>query len=428
MEFENYLMNKIIIYIQEQNIDIITINNNIITINNEPWLWNNIIKLNEYYLIKFIKLRKSIIDMLIGDLFIYFNCHYTCKKNKLIYSNNENEYDLFIINPTYKTSIIIQIFNSIIYLLFDNIPKLIFDTNLYTYSFLLHKNIFKNINNIWKSFDNNFYYLPLQYPNKNQDIWALLKLYSINKELINVSDTIKKFMIKEKINDILNSDNEYYYTKYSYFFEQYMKKNIDNNQENINKITNILSHMNYHGENNYNTIGAYTHVIGSMFYYKNYDIEFKINKLLNKLLNKSHLIHSMIENYGFFYKNYNKGLIYDIKYFERFMDAFILYQYKNYNDYDMNYLLFLNYINNNIKNKNNEIKLLFLKNMNINIMDNNIDEHIIKIIHSITKKYLNYKNIKYNKDFNIICLNIFNTILCHNKHSYIKLINNKLTI
>ena len=27
----------------------------------------------------------------------------------------------------------------------------------------------------------------------------------------------------------------------------------------------------------------------------------------------------MIENYGYFYKNYEKGLIYDIKYFERFM-------------------------------------------------------------------------------------------------------------
>ena len=274
MEYENYIIEILINIIKKQNIKLININNKIILINNEPWLWNNIKKLNKDILIKFVDLRIKLIDILINNIFKYFNCSNTCIKNVLEYDDNSlySNYDLTIINPSFKTSIIIQMFNSIIFLLFNNTPNLVFDTNLYTYSFLLNNNLLNNNllnnnnnNNIWKSLDYKFYYLPLKYPNKDQDIWALLKLYTFDKELIHKNDIILNFMKNEKIENLLTSDNEYYYTKNVYEFEQFMKNNKYNN---INKVANILSHMNYHGENTYITNGAYLHVIGSMFYYK----------------------------------------------------------------------------------------------------------------------------------------------------------------
>ena len=67
------------------------------------------------------------------------------------------------------------------------------------------------------------------------------------------------------------------------------------------------------------------HVVGTMFYYKNEPASNKI-----KILKPYYLIHSMIENLAYFIHAYEKkkDIIYAIKYYHRFFDAFYLFMFQ----------------------------------------------------------------------------------------------------
>jgi len=115
-------------------------------------------------------------------------------------------------------------------------------------------------------------------------------------------------------------------------FETLMKKYPDNAVSSFSKekildikkqMIESLSHMNYYGDATYFTQGTFAHVIGTMFYYKNNPNSEKV-----ELLSKRQLLHSLVENLGYFIHAYeHKDIVYAIKYLERFLDALILVEY-----------------------------------------------------------------------------------------------------
>ena len=141
---KNMIYNELTSFVRDIQTKCTISNNKEILVDNKKWLWDNIKKLfgntNHVIMKKYFDLRKEIVDTLIKNIFIYFNCNaelceQTASGSVGADANLLSDYDLTIVNQDLKTSEIIQMFNSIIMTVFNNsTPAEAFDTNLYGYS------------------------------------------------------------------------------------------------------------------------------------------------------------------------------------------------------------------------------------------------------------------------------------------------------
>ncbi len=354
--------------------------------------------------------RVLIINELLNHIFNNFSkckkynqqiCVYNSSGSTSIDASLESDYDLTL-NGNYAISEIIEIFNSIFEKEFGKTSFEIFDTNLYGYSFIIPKNSSKN-NKLWSQIDNNLDYeiVTEEIKSKSQDEWAYLRLLSFYNNSINDILRLDDNELNNKynnnnINTISIKDKQNKYIKQMKKFENLI---IDNNEinddTNINNIKNniidTLSNMNYYGDETYFTQGAFQHVVGLM-YYKTQSINIK-----KKLFKKTYyLIHSMIENMAYFihaYYKHNNDIIYAIKYYNRFINAYVWLELVSNN----NNLIKLNDLDElteliklHIRNRDNDYIMskqkLFNFNTNINNITefkNNLIEHLNNLI--ITK-------------------------------------------
>lgn len=413
-EQRDIILNKIKEFCQDDNnIQCKIIDKKVKILENENWDWNKIKKMvgsNSEIMTKYFNLRKEIIDELINNVFEYFNCtELKCQKN---YSgsvgadaNLFSDYDLTIVNQNLKTSQIIQIFNSIIFNVFDCTPAEAFDTNLYGYSCIIPSStLFKN-KKTWLQipFDENKYYLPQKELNIEQDKWAVKRLLTfIKDEKINISiindDIINWLNIP--MNDINNLKiivRAKLYIEKMEIFEKTLKKYNDDNYNNEtntldetrDKMIDELSYMNLYGDETYFTTGSFMHVVGTMFYFRLYDDNDKI-----KILTHQQIIHSMIENLSYFIHTMNaknNDVIIGTKYLERFFNGYKLYLIKK-----------------NILISENIIKILNLLNLIKNHYRNRADNEII----NYEKKYLidTNDNIDINIDVKMLKLKKINEL------------------
>jgi hypothetical protein len=331
----------------------ITIINDKILLNGEKWLWTKI-KENNIEMQNFFNFRQNLVNELVKKIFSFFGCDtHICISNPTgsvgSDANLGSDYDLTIIDNTFYAALMIQIFNSIFELTFGVTPYEAFDTNLYGYSALIPDNDKFANKKIWL-LDNfkKHYYLPLQTPNKYQDRWALRRLITfiegINLPFLQIDKTFDNI---DYINiyKIENTLQQKLYIEKMKNFEHLIKYNNDDKIEELSnieikreEIANALSFMNYYGDETYFTIGAFMHVVGTMFYYRGESDE---NKIV--FLTTTHLIHSMIENLAYFIHSIEKShdIIISVKYLERFMDAYKLSKLKNKSSFNQEELFIL---------------------------------------------------------------------------------------
>lgn len=421
---ENELVNFILAKILELNK---YNNNNIIIIDNKSYLlskntlltWDNIKKQSIQIKQILFDFRKKIVDALINKIFKVFPA---CLNNICISNASgsvgpeatlDSDYDLTIAGH-YQVSTMIQIFNSVIEKVFKASPSEVFDTNLYGYSFLIPQNSTSKNRLIWEIDQIGKYSCLFSNEIKSykQDKWAYLRLFSfcynhytrirfLNEEINNFFiNGLFKMKATEKANNYISQMKE---------FENLINTNTDTILETdkiIDKelvkqqVIDSLSHMNYYGDETYFTQGAFIHVVGTMFYYRKEENHKKV------LLFKSYyLIHSMIENLAYFIHAFEKkkSIIYAVKYYHRFFDAFNLFIImKELNINNLNKLLVeLDFMKSKLRNRtNNEI----LQVMN--------DERY----YDTPEKYILYKIDILNNHINNIMEQTKNTI--YNQENY----------
>ena len=356
----------------------------------QTWIWKELI--NKYgksfsMAVLFIQLRQQLIDNLLDLIFLindecYDKTSLICKKTASgsigLNSNIHSDYDLTL-TGSYNISSIIQMFNSVIFKVFTNVPLIVFDTNVYGYSFLIPYSLTFN-NPIWlldelsrnKSTDeciNKCHYtLFASENNLKQDMWAYKRLFTMIE-----SSTFSNLRLNSSIPIELPKDiyiKQQKYLEQMRYFEHLMKNPINppitptKIQTYTEELINALSHMNFYGEDTYFTQGAFLHVVGTLFYYfnkKNYD---KI-----KLVTHQHLIHSMIENLAYLIHEIKIGSMNNlhdddivfktIKYFQRFINAYLLLELKHskkviLHDLDKRIYENFEFIKNNLRNRSDE--------------------------------------------------------------------------
>jgi hypothetical protein len=404
-KFEDVVVENNKTYLMNNESLTFSIENNYIFINGEKVNWVGIKNKylfnenpNEKIMRAFFDFRTTFVDNLIKIIFKFYGCN---QSNECLdapsgsvgpQANLASDYDITINNQSFNVSHVIRSFNTIIFNTFGDQPSVVFDTNLYGYSALLPKSMLKNnINPNWvmDTTFNTHYFLPLDI-NKKQDKWALIRLLTfLDKEhesLINV---------QTKIPSHKNVSNDKMYVKRMKIFEE----NFKNKKINKDIIAHNLSFMNYYGDETYFTLGAFKHVVGTMFYYSVKTDEEKKSFLRNQgpikdksqYIMENNLIHSMIENLAYFIHilHKNNNIITAIKYLERFMDAFKLFKIIEFTDNDTKLFELMKNLKNNFRNRSNDEILTYLKSDNsvtikniISDIDINID-NIDKIIHKI---------------------------------------------
>lgn len=430
-------INAEITILNNNNNNIILIEKNNVYLNTGKKIlltWNNIKTQTDKIKKILFDFRKKIVDEIIKKIFNVFpdcemsNCLSNASGSIGPEATLDSDYDLTITGH-YKVSEMIQIFNSVIDKVFKVTPSEVFDTNLYGYSFLIPEKASQQNRKIWDIDKIGKYTCLLTNEKKSslQDTWAYLRLLSFcynHNDIFNFKNIdINNFYIKglfeydknpkqkaieyiKKMNIFEKSitTNTDIILEQSYDIEKLITTNTNIKQldyiENIKQnIINSLSYMNYYGDETYFTQGAFMHVVGTMFYYKN---ESASNKI--KILKPYYLIHSMIENLAYFIHAYekNKDIIYAIKYYHRFFDAFYLFMFqKNTQNSDLenklvtnleNILKNLDFIKSKLRNRtDDEIKIEMEKekiNKSIpeykllkeNELKENINSNILKII------------------------------------------------
>ena len=378
-ELKNYILGEIKKFCSEDSLCNI--------INNNIWNWNTIKKKSSpENMKKFFDFRLSIVNTITTMIFNYYGCDKLldlCDKSASgsigIDANIYSDYDLTVVNQNMQTTKIIKMFNSVIQNTFGATPFEVFDTNLYGYSCMIpYTKLFKNTKT-WKLFGDDkikkYYYIPLTQPNINQDKWAIRRLTSFIKESKKKLPFEVKYIEENRELYIINKNKSDLYIDKMIIFEELMKQYQDNkinDNDNIvniqNKIIDSLSFMNYYGDETYFTIGSFMHVVGTMFYYRNIDDDYKM-----KLLNKSHLIHSMIENLAYFIHSFEKSndIIIAVKYLERFMNAYKLFKkIKNNTLFDL-----LNELKSKFRNTTDDDIRVYLKNFNLSSDDINVEKN-----------------------------------------------------
>lgn len=315
------------------------------------WNWEELKKKFPSKMSLFSEFRNKLVDQLVQTIFDFFPDCITIN-NKQKYqecvshasgssgeqANDFSDYDLTITGCS-GVSEIIQIFNSVIIEVFKSTPFEAFDTNLYGYSFLIPVNSKTTRNNkiLWTTMriNNTKIYRELKSSNlqiSRQDMWAYLRLLSLcnqNPLIILQNEKHNQFFETENnnLNEISVSKKAKLYLDHMKQFELLMEENIDTNimtnSESLNNVIienliDVLSNMNYYGDETYFTQGAFVHVVGLMFYYNDLDL-----LEMTRLVTFQQLIHSMIENLAYFVKSKN-CMIVSIKYFQRFLNAYNL--------------------------------------------------------------------------------------------------------
>lgn len=194
--------------------------------------------------------------------------------------------------------------------------------------------------------------------------------------------------------------------KFENIMHEQTNGNINENQINEikKKLIQNLSNMNYYGDETYFTQGAFVHVVGLM-YLKN-----QVESQKDLFKKKYYLIHSMMENLGYFihaYYEHQNDIIYAIKYYNRFINAYnwlTKIDNKSNNDLDK-----LDNLTANIKShiRNREDPYILENKDKFNINNNNVNEikqiiltQLNNLIKKLTKIEINDKPIKTNDEPN----------------------------
>lgn len=351
-KFEDELIEFIVreLFKLKENYDIL-INEEGVKINGIKWEWNTLKKsVNQDTMRVLFNFRNNLVDQLINKIFAFYpKCHeaeVTCQSSASgsvgPEANVYSDYDLTVTGH-FQVSKMIQIFNSIIQLVFNLTPFEAMDTNLYGYSYMIpYKENFE-YKNIWTVDTLNKYYCIETSEDicLDQDKWVYRRLLSFiqtknplkHKDMVPISlidDDQNKWFENNSLNNLNALTQSKKYLEKMNYFEDLMNKYPDTitqkyNPEEINNvkksIIDALSFMNYYGDETYFSQGAFVHVVGTMFYYNKETAENKA-----RILKKYYVIHSMIENLAYFIHAYDKNLdiFYAIKYYQRFIDAFYL--------------------------------------------------------------------------------------------------------
>ena len=438
------------------NIDL-KIKKNNIKINNKTWTWDNIkkqfLKENPDIMKLFFDLRKNIVDDLINKIFKFYSCKGTCTKiasgSVGANANLGSDYDLTINDVGFKVSQVIQTFNSIIKNTFHQQPFIIFDTNLYAYSALLPLNVKINNTNWKPDYFNKHLYLDLKMPNINQDKWALIRLKTFIHDRLGFSKenhkptllsenhkptllyngpTFNFINIKNKLgNDIIETDESHkpklYLDKMKLF-----EKLIHDKTSDAEHIAEGLSYMNFYGDETYFTLGAFKHVVGTMFYYSDKEVIEKVS-----FLNESDLVHSMIENLAYFIHSIllKNDVIIAVKYMERFMDAYKLIKIKQEsNIIDNGLFSLMNELKNHFRNRSRKEIIEYLKldkDTNIDNIINNKKEELLKLMNKFFNKNVNLSFLTNDNHKFIYYLLFLLKNVINNKNSFINIEYNDST-
>lgn len=394
LEQQNLILSKLNTFCESFNNTQCINTNGQITINGNKWEWNNIKKtfgskpdiMNKYF-----KFRTEIVDSLIDNIFKFFNCtNVSCQKNASgsvgADANLFSDYDLTIVNQNLKTSQMIQVFNSVIFNVFNSTPAEAFDTNLYGYSSIIPNTSFFKNKLTWSPvpFDNTKYYLPVKQVNLQQDEWALKRLVTfVHKSglTVNSREIISWLNLPEnKINELSYTTRADYYIDKMQDFELSLVSNNDTSTTRLpldlaqNDMANKLSYMNFYGDETYFTVGSFLHVVGTMFYFRSKSDNEKI-----QILTEQQLIHSMIENLAYFIHTMdakNNNVIIGAKYLERFFSAYKLFLIKkNISVIDQidQILNLLNIIKNFYRNRTDQEITDYEKKINPNLTVVNVE-------------------------------------------------------
>ena len=370
-EFEQslvaFIINELEKLKQNDALSFITIRDNKVSIDSGKWTWDAIKNKDGEILKLLFDFRKSLVDSLLEKIKTHFNCngnecHVEPSGSVGDTANLKSDYDLTLVMKGFSTSNAIQIFNSVIYKVFDDAPFMVFDTNLYGYSPMIPKKSGLIISNtkLWDKNEKILYYYLLYGKNKDQDNWALRRLYTfmnkdMNKDMKAIidCDIAKNFCVDNPLVDM-----ELKYLGIMTEFETKCKEEdvTDcNKTDKKNDLMNTLSNMNYYGDETYFSVGAFLHVVGTMFYLGGQQEDIK-----RIICQPPQLIHSMIENLAYFIHSYVKtdDIIIAIKYMARFMDAYLQYtKYKSMNNASMQFtpieeelITLMNGIKNHVRN------------------------------------------------------------------------------
>lgn len=285
--------------------------------------------------------REITVNYLIKSLNVIF-CENHCTYNSTgavgIDANLNSDLDITIEGfYIYKVH---DIFHEIFNKTYGMNSNIFFDTNIYGYSFFMKKieEAYKLNVNIKIYEDNGTSYIYLPWPENGQkpilemqDKFVLLRL-----------ETHKIENVIVKNNDINNSNEKFGTESLEQYQNQLLKINkmiykTDNiNHESVHDIIKNISILNSYGNETYFSQGSFHHIIVSMIYFK----KSKEESIFQKLLNKSFLIHSMIENVSYFLHTLSNSLsledkhmkrsnyesfLHASKYLLRFFDAYIRY-------------------------------------------------------------------------------------------------------
>ena len=388
-------------------------NDNKLTLYGNLFTWDNYKYLSDDVKRLIVGFRTDIVNMILNYIFNSFQpckvsditiCTYKSTGSTGTDASLNSDYDLAL-SGSYKISDIIRCFNQIFKKLFGGQSSTVFDTNLYGYSYLLPYQSVEAYGNIWTRAiptDSNSIYVLHEddgiYKNYDQDKWSYLFLYSFydkykDRYILPFTMTLppdleemyKDINIGNYIDTRDNIVKQERYLQSMTDFENYMATLNDNNDDDINTkrrtIIENIAKMHYCADESYITLGTLYHIVGPTYFNKDEDSTVLLKK-------QYYLVHSMMENLGYFinaYYSHNKDIIYAIKYFGRCVDAYILL-YKIFYNTDYNNVIveekidqvnnIAKYIKSQIRGKSNkEIAGIKMKINNLTMEDfENLDE------------------------------------------------------
>jgi hypothetical protein len=322
------------------------------------WNWRKIKELyidsNPELMQKFIEFRAKMVNGILNKIFKHFHCNDnvsctltpTGSTGSIATLKSDLDFNLTAkIHNTYLAGNIIRIYQSALResllgknnrSLPSNASAYIFDTNIYAYGPMEKQDddnfANKNLFNLFHTVNNgDWYYLPIN-KNYDQDCWAVSHLLAYYDSFTNVPFIIKKsrqfrsFLKRENPN-LTKTDDANKYLECIQNYENYRISATNDTQPKIEKqlkMLNLLSQIASNTSESYYSIGAFNHVVGSMFFF-NSTVEKEPDKTFIDFLSTTALIHSIIDNLAFFVDTYilhRDNILYSLKYLERIMNAF----------------------------------------------------------------------------------------------------------
>ncbi len=288
-------------------------------------------KTNTGFIRAIFNLRLEIVDSVVDFL---INKHPGCISTKCTKSASGStgaqttlfsDYDISLSGGK-SISQIIRIFNSIFKIIFNNPSSIVFDTNIYAYSFMLPRNDttqsiqsdnWSPVPHVARGTDTRYFIL--DYDDPSQSEWALRRFYTLAKDWkfsngYKFPEHTRKWCEENPIS--------------SASIDKYIEKASEvevcfNTKCDIHTEMDRISHMNYYGDETYFSAGAFYHVVGTMLYYNKNSYDEKM-----AIVNSIRLQQSMIENLGYFLHSFDlftrDEFIKSTKYLQRIYDAVAL--------------------------------------------------------------------------------------------------------